>query len=700
MNDNSLTALRRLARLYSVRTQYYDIFGRLREPSPDSLLKILQSLGAPVAKLGDAASALRERRRALWRRCLDKVIVAWDGRLPPLRLRLPAKLDLEAANYEIELESGERRGGSAPIDRDSAIREVAGERYARAALTLREQLPLGYHRLRVAVERSDLEAFIVAAPARAYEERASGRSWGVFAPLYALHRGDSWGAGNYSDMGRLLDWVEGLGGRAVGTLPLLPTFLDEPADPSPYAPVSRLYWNEFYIDPTRVQEFDKCPLARALANSPAYQAALGAFRSSPLVDYEQEMAAKRQLIEAMLHCLFTDFGARRAAFERFVKDNPALADYARFRAMTETQRQPWRAWGERQRDGTLGPGDYREDAYKYHLYAQWLAHEQMQELGEKARGGGSGLYLDFPLGVHGNGYDAWRHRSAFALNVNGGAPPDAFFTKGQDWGFPPFHPDGLRDQSYRYYIDSLRHHMKYAVLLRIDHVMGLHRLFWVPHGFGPAQGTYVHYRADELYAILNLESHRHKTAVVGENLGTVPPSVNEALNRRGFRGMYVGQFCVNPDPARALEEPSAAMVASLNTHDTPTFAAFWRGLDIRDREELGLLTAAESLTEQETRGRMRDALVSFLKQNRWLSEDTQDAAAVLRAWLAHLAAGPAEFVLVTLEDLWLEERPQNTPGTWKERPNWRRKLSRPFERFSADPEVLETLRLIDRLRRE
>jgi len=701
MTDAPIAALRRLARLYNVQTQYYDIFGQLRQPSPASLTRILQLLGASMHKLDDAPDALRERRQALWNRCLDRVLVAWEGNLAVVKLRLPVDLADKTIDYQIRLESGECRTGAAQLDAEkAATKEIGGVRYVSAGLALRAALPLGYHRLRLAIDHKDFEALVIAAPVRAYEERSSQRSWGIFVPLYALHSSTSWGAGNYSDLEKLLDWVQERGGHAVGTLPLLPTFLDEPFEPSPYAPVSRLFWNEFYVNPTQAPEFQKCDLAKELLRSSVFKNSLEAFRSSSFVDYEQEMAARRQTIEALLHCLSTRSNRSGAEFQRFVQTHPQLEDYARFRAMTESRRQSWCLWPERQRNGILEPGDFREDARKYHLYAQWLAHEQVQALGEKARRGGPGLYLDFPLGVHTDGYDVWRHRNAFALGVSGGAPPDTFFTKGQDWGFPPFHPEGLRDQDYRYYIDSLRHHMKHSVLLRIDHVMGLHRLFWVPHGLAPTEGAYVHYRPDEFYAILNLESHRHKTGIVGENLGTVPPYVNRVMTQHGIRGMYVGQFGVHPDPARALEDPPVESVSSLNTHDTPTFAAFWEGLDISDRQELGLLDVAQSQQEQENRRWLRDSLVTFLKKQDWLPDDANNSAPILQAWLAHLANGPAEFLLVSLEDLWLETAPQNTPGTWKERPNWRRKTRHPFEQYAADPQVLEILRVVDQLRRQ
>jgi 4-alpha-glucanotransferase len=323
----------------------------------------------------------------------------------------------------------------------------------------------------------------------------------------------------------------------------------------------------------------------------------------------------------------------------------------------------------------------------------------MQSLGEKTRADGGGLYLDFPLGVHPDGYDVWRHRDAFALEVSGGAPPDTFFTRGQDWGFPPLHPEGLRATEYRYYIDALRHHLKHAAFLRIDHVMGLHRMFWVPRGLGPAEGTYVHSHPEELYAILSLESERYRTRVIGENLGTVPPYVNTAMERHGVRGMYVGQFVVNPDPERALEDPAPGVVASLNTHDTPTFAAFWKGLDIDDRKELGLLDEDQSRQEHEHRARLRHALSAWLKNRGFLSPEFEDPKSVLDAWLAYLAAGPAELVLVTLEDLFLEERPQNTPGTWRERPNWSRLMRHAFEDYCNEENVLYTFKTIDSRRK-
>jgi 4-alpha-glucanotransferase len=496
----------------------------------------------------------------------------------------------------------------------------------------------------------------------------------------------------------LAEWSAEQGGVVVATLPLLTAFLDEPFDPSPYAPASRLFWNEFYVDVTRVPELQQCPAAQTLLESAEVQREIAALRSSPLVDYRRQMAIKRRVLEELARSFYAEPSARGAAFRHFVESHPAVEDYARFRAIGERLRTPWPQWPQPLRDGTLPEGDGSDEAGRYHFYVQWLAHEQLQALAEKAKAHGPGLYLDLPLGVHGYSYDVWREREAFAVDAAGGAPPDAVFTKGQDWGFPPLHPERIRTQGYRYVVAYVRHHLRHAGLLRIDHVMGLHRLFWVPRGVSASEGAYVQYPAEELYAILSLESHRHTAMLVGENLGTVPPAVNASMVRHRIHRLYVVQYELPSVPHRPPRAVSSAEVASLNTHDMPPFAAFWQGLDIQDRFELGLMDEAGRRRERQNLAAMQEALGSFLRQKGWLQEETIDLQAILRACLSYLAASPARVVLVNLEDLWLEKLPQNTPGTGEERPNWRRKTRERFEAWCQQPQVVSVLQTIDLLR--
>ncbi len=448
-----------------------------------------------------------------------------------------------------------------------------------------------------------------------------------------------------------------------------------------------------------IPELEHCVGARSIVRSPAFEAERESLRAAPLVDYRRTMALKREVLNELLRCLLRQPSQRRDEFERFIAANPRAQDYAAFRAKTEAERKPWQQWNGPGRDGELRSHDVIEHLRQYHLFVQWLAEKQMDALGAKNHAHGAALYLDFPLGVNRDGYDVWRQRDVFALEASGGAPPDNFFIKGQNWGFPPLHPEGLRRQGYRYYIDCVRHHLEHAKMLRIDHVMGLYRFYWVPQGCTPTEGVYVRYPAEEFFAILNLESHRYQARIIGENLGTVPVAVNQAMARHNIRGMHVGQFGVTWDANRALDSVPERAVVSLNTHDTPTFAGFWSGADIDDRVDLGLLTEEQARNERHGRANQRTALVAYLKSLGRLDGEDPGPAAVLRAWLLHLAASDAEFLLVNLEDLWLEAAPQNVPGTWEERPNWKRKARYALEQLGDFGAMRDTLVAIDRARR-
>jgi 4-alpha-glucanotransferase len=694
--------LRCLARLYGAQPSYYDMFGRLNEPPPEALLAVLRMLGAPVEKMSDLAGAVRARVRFLFDEIIDPVVVLWDGQPSYFKLRVPSALAQAAVRCTVMLESGEVMANVLAEDAHWRLSErvVEGSRYVTRRMTLSSALPLGYHRMRLDIAGRSTEHCLFAAPTRAYGENQPGeKSWGLFCPLYALHSETSWGIGDFSDLHALVNFTGQLGGAAVGTLPLFSAFLDEPFNPSPYAPVSRLFWNELYLAIDKIPELKRCIGARSIVHSAAFEAELGQLRGAALVDYRRAMALKREVLNELLRCLLRQSSQRRKEFERFVAANPRAQDYAAFRAKTEGERKPWQQWNGASRDGNLRTGDYLEHIKHYHLFVQWLAEEQVHAIGAKNHADAPALYLDFPLGVNRDGYDVWREREVFALDASGGAPPDNFFIKGQNWGFPPLHPEGVRRQGYRYYIDCVRHHLEHARMLRIDHVMGLYRLYWVPDGFAPTEGVYVRYPAEEFFAVLNLESHRYHAHIVGENLGTVPPAVNAAMEKHNILGMYVSQFGVTRDPNRALDPAPAGAVVSLNTHDTPTFAGFWAGADIDDRVALGLLTQEQLRDERQGREGQRAALIAYLKSLGLLNDDAPGAAAVLRAWLSYLAAGSTEFLLVNLEDLWLESSPQNVPGTWEERPNWKRKTRHALKEIRELAQVRETLQAIHQLRR-
>lgn len=696
--------LGRLARAYGVQTAYYDITHKRVQVSPHTLLAVLRALGAPLTKSEEARDALREREQARWRRPCEPVVVAWDGGPAEISLRLPGTLSDARIGLHLRLEDG----GVLDLPCDLSLlpaaqgTQVEGERYVVKTVDLLGGLPLGYHRLTAEVGGKEAEALVIAAPRKAYAPREEGgeKAWGVFLPLYALHSRRSLGSGDLTDLADLMEWVSGLGGKVVGTLPLLAAFLSEPFNPSPYAPASRLFWNEFYLDVARVPEFSACAPARELLSSPGFREEVDALRAAPLVDYRRGMALKRRVIRELARSFFAGSEpGRQDAFREFLAANPDGEEYAVFRATGEKQRSPWPAWPAALRDGAITPEAYDEEEKRYHLYAQFVFEEQFGAISKRFRERGEALYLDLPLGVSYDSYDVWRNRDLFVLSVSAGAPPDDFFTQGQDWGFPPMHPVRSREEGYRYFRACLRLQFRHAGILRIDHVMGLHRFFWVPRGMTAREGTYVGYPPEELYAVLTLESQRNGVRIVGEDLGTVPPYVRPAMARHGLSRMFVVQFGLSPDPAKALRPVLAESLACVNTHDMPTFASFWGGLDIDDRIELGLLDEEGARKERGRRLRMIKALSSFLRSKGWLGENHPGAQAALAACLSYLAASKAGVVIANLEDLYGETHPQNVPGTWKERPNWLRKARHGFEAFREMPDVIRALREVDRLRK-
>lgn len=685
-----------LAGLWGVQTSYRAIDGGVVRASRGSLLAVLEALGAPVSGPGGVDTALRKRRRQLWERCVEPVVVAWEGRLSTLTVRLPATIT-GRVEFRLALEDGGTEtfpvelGGTA-----ATVEEVEGVAFAARSLRLGRQVPLGYHRLSVDAGGHHGETMVISAPRHAYGGEEGGasepRQWGLFVPLYAVHSRTSFGVGDLGDLTELLDWVGDLGGGIVATLPLFATFLEQHFEPSPYSPVSRRFWNEIFIDLAAVPEVVESPEVRQARDDNARFLAHADLLTCELVDYPRVAAVKRKVLTEASRALLSGPSARRDELERFAAGHPNLEDYAAFRAAGEKFRTPWQEWPEPARGGHLAAIDVPEEARSYHRYVQWLAHSQLEAASRSSR---TGLMLDLPLGVHRAGYDVWRDRDAFLTGTTAGAPPDPLNVKGQNWGNPPLHPEGIRSSGYAYPIASLRHLMAHSRVLRLDHVMGLHRLFVLPAGGEGTDGVYIRYQGDEAYAILSLESHRARTIVVGEDLGTVPSYVRRAMAAHHVHRTYVAQWGIDE---HGLAPVPADSVASINTHDMAPFASWWRGVDIEERLGLGLLTEAQAEQERAQREEQRRRLVAALAEEGLLGSDQPSEGEVLEAWLAHLARSDARLVVVALEDLWGSATCQNLPGTVDEHPNWRRRLPYPLEVIRSMPQVVGRLNVLNMMR--
>ena len=601
-----LAQLRQLARMFGVQVAYVDSAGRRKAAEPEALLAVVRALGAPAYRMRDVEEALREAHERQWRRLCEPVTVAWgsnenaEGGIPArLRLLLPARLADGRLDCHLELEDGQEMRWRRSLTDLPVLRaeSVEGAQYVMRPFRLPFTVPPGYHRLSLTLSPTEhgrrkvrATTRIIAAPrlawgagrgsprdvptrngreaigrfspsqrppqrSRSFPDRrenggSNSRAWGVFLPLYALRSRSSPGTACFSDLAALMNWVADFGGSIVGTLPLLAAFLDKPFEPSPYLPVSRLFWNELYVDLTRIPGLEGSAEDLGVLGSPQRSPRPGTesvfLEGGNLIAYRQVTSFKRRVLEHLARRCLDEGSRQRTELLEWVAANPDVRDYARFRAVVEGLGTGWPHWPPRMRDGDLREGDYDPEAELYHVYVQWLADRQLRAV-VRTRSDGGGLYLDMPLGVHPLGYDVWRYRDVFVTRADCGAPPDYFFPHGQNWGFPPMHPELIRERGYDYYIACVRNQLRFAKVLRLDHVMGLHRLYWIPKGLGAGEGVYVLYRAEEFYAILALESHRRQALLVGEDLGTVPRYIRRDMARHGIRRMYVLQLEFNPE---------------------------------------------------------------------------------------------------------------------------------------------------------
>ena len=689
--------LHRLARLHGIQASYTDGCGVRRRVSPEAIRALLRALGAPLgsAQPRDIAEATQARLRAAWTRPVERVLVARNGSWAGFQLRTPETTRRILARCRLRLENGRSRSWTVTTGTGRPVESatVDGTRYVAWRVPLPARLPFGYHDLYVEVGARTWRALVVAAPLRACDD--GERSWGVFLPLHALHSESSWGVGDFSDLDALAEWVGQQGGRTVALLPALAAFLGErPFEPSPYLPVSRLFWNELHVDPRRLPEFEQCEPARRLVASRAFRRRVDALRAGPLIDYREAMAVRRRVIELLAQALDERPDRRREELRTWAKQHPVVHEYAAFRAIGERLERPWPAWPAAVRPEEIRVESVDHDPIRYHLYAQWASERQVAQLAQDAGARGVGLYLDVPIGVHPDGFDVWRHPALFARDAALGAPPDPLFADGQDWSAPPPHPEAARQDRYAYFRAALAHQMARATAVRLDHVMGLHRLFWIPRGGTADDGAYVHYPADELYAIVCLESHRHRTRVVGENLGTVPRYVNAALSRHGLARLHVAQFGIAPGAPEPFIRPPRRAFACVNTHDTPTFAGFVTERDIDERARRGVLDPGRAGRERHRRQAQVRALRHAVRH-----VPDHGPGDLLRACLERLARSAASVVIVNLEDLWLEPDPQNVPGTGpREHPNWRRRARYGLEALKKLPGVTAALSRLSRRR--
>jgi (1->4)-alpha-D-glucan 1-alpha-D-glucosylmutase len=720
-------ALERLCARFGVATEYDDIWGARHMVSDENLVALLAAFDVDASTPERMAQAERAAHVAACSQALPPVVTCEAGVQPwSVVLRLPAAM--RRLQWTVVEESGAKHGGESDptmlAQRD--FTELDGQRYCNCTLRLALELPLGYHTLRI--DGLPGACLIIAAPRRCYRPPGmedGGRVWGPAVQLYGLRSQRNWGIGDFGDLARLLEQWADRGAGIVGVNPLHALFSHNPAHASPYSPSSRLRLNPLYLDVEVIEDFRTCEEAQRQVRSAPFQARLARLRDEPLVDYPGVAAAKFEIFETLYtHFRLHQLAPRRArarGFREFQKKGgEALRLHAAFEALqahfhaNDTSIWGWPVWPQAFRD----PGSSAVvrfvaehlERVEFHEYLQWQAEHQLAQLGRRvrARGLAVGLYFDLAVSVDRAGSDTWSHAGTYAHGASIGCPPDEFNLNGQDWGLPPLRPDRLRASHYRFFRATLSQSMRGAGALRIDHVMGLMRLFWIPPGKTAADGAYVHYALDEMLAIVALESQRHRCLVIGEDLGTVAAEMRAALARFGVlscRLLYFehgegGKF------RSSAEYPREALVA-VSTHDLATLAGWWQGHDLRLRQDLGLF-ADQAIYEQQlidrTQERIRILLAlqyaGLLPEGMEIEPGGSPAltAPLAQAIHAFVASTPSRVMMVQLEDVLGVIEQANLPGTTEAHPNWRRKLPESIENLSVNERVNNLCGALARLR--
>ncbi len=529
---------------------------------------------------------------------------------------------------------------------------------------------------------------------------AGRRGFGIWTNLYSLRSQHNFGVGDLSDLARLASLAGREGADFIGISPLHALW-NRGSDASPYSPISRLYRSELYLDVLRVPELARSAQARALLARPGFERELARLRASSRVEYARVAAAKREILRA-LHRDFREqpTRSRAQAYAAYrAAEGPSLDAFATFLALGEhrsarsERERDWHVWPRELRDpNSEGVARFRREHEReidFHRFVQFELDRQLGAAAAAAKRAGMriGLYPDLALGSAGGGAETWAYPELIAGGASIGAPPDGFSPSGQDWGIPPLDPLKLHEQGFAFFRQLLRAAFAHAGALRVDHVLGLFRLYWIPHGRPASEGAYVRQPTRELLAILAQESQRQGALVVGEDLGTVPPGTPARLARHAILSSRVLYFERNATGFKPARSYSRRALATANTHDLVPLPGFAAGRDLVLRHRVGAIPSEAALrTALAERAASARALVRRFAAEGLLRTPEPDASALTEAASGFLARTPCPLVALSLDDAVGETEPVNLPGVGPEAfPSWTRRMRLPLERLPAHP---------------
>lgn len=669
--------LRELAAAHGVGTTFRGWDGMERNVPDGTLHSVLAALGIPTGGAEELERALQETRMAPWRHVLPPVVVVREGQKSHVDVHVP---DGHRVSAWIITEDGSRHEAVQQDNWDEPV-DIDGVRTGRATFAIPGDLPLGWHTLLADSVGTVAQCPLVVTPRRLQttEALAGRRNWGLTAQLYSVRSSRSWGIGDFAD---LADLAAVSGREGAGFVLVNPLHAAEPRPPvedSPYLPTTRRFFNPLYLRVEDIPEFGYLDLPGRSEVQRLAEQQHGANLASGLLDRNASFAAKLAALELVFRV--TRSPARAQAFAGFCSEQgQGLADFALWCALAEQLPPDSPEWTAA---ASSPDTDYcREqrtllaDRIEFHCWLQWCCDRQLEVAQHSAKDAGMeiGVIHDLAVGVKRGGADAWTLAGVLARDVTVGAPPDVFNQQGQDWTQPPWHPGRLAESGYAAYRDMLRTVLRHAGGIRVDHILGLFRLWWIPAGAGPGQGTYVYYDHEALIGILALEAQRAGAIVIGEDLGVFEPWVRDYLAERGIFGTSILWFEHDAGGPIPPENYRQQCLTSVNTHDLPPTAGYLAGEHVTLRESLGLLQRpvdeerAEAAAEQE-------AVLSRVRERGFLTADDRggqgDVQATVEALYAFTALTPSSLLGVALVDAVGETRTQNQPGTSSEQyPNW------------------------------
>ncbi len=715
-----MNLVEQLAKLVGFHTDYINSFGEHVFANDEARRSLLKAMGYNIEDQSALQLSINELEQKSWRNMLPATHIAkLEQTQHFIEISLP-KADLPQLSWEITTEHGRQLTKTITI---AELNEIARTNFSDHTCFVKYQLPLpaleqGYHQLSLSYGEQTQSCHLIFAPKTSYspQEACAEKMWGLAAQLYSIHSKSSWGIGDFSDLNQFVEKAAQHGAAVIGLNPLHPLYQNNPAHRSPYSPTSRCFLNTLYIDVTKVFNFKQCASAQQKFKSDDFQQRLAFAQHTKLIDYPAVASIKFEILE-LLYQDFIDNELKRSKnkmaveFKKFKQSHgDDLYRLATFDALYEHFRQQdvncygWTNWpSDFQDPNSIAVQNFikqHRTRIDYFIFLQWLAHQQLSKAASTAKHQGMpiGLYLDLAVGCDGAGVDVWSEPDIYVSGAAVGAPPDATNALGQDWGLTPINPVALQNKGYQPLVKALRSNMQYAGALRIDHILGLMRQYWVAPGMKADQGIYITFPLADILRIIALESRRSQCVVIGEDLGTVPDGFGEIMAEAGLLS-YKVLFFERWESGLFMrpETYSAQSMVTVSTHDLPTLAGWWTGRDLEWRQQLDLYPN-EAMGNADRQGRVvdREHLLSALDDMNTINKNNapEKVPAKMNRELSlsvqkFLALAPSHIQLIPLEDSLELVEQVNIPGTIDEHPNWLQKLPVSLEQLWQTDSVTE-----------